>query len=98
MLIFLIHNYICSITSYGSIDTEANPRHPVLLYRGCGTCGNLWKMKMSTPSLAQGSLVIIEALNGTLNEYIQDFGGFANVRACTSPYLELLQFCYGVSN
>ena len=37
MLIFLIHNYICSITSYGSIDTEANPRHPVLLYWGCRT-------------------------------------------------------------
>ena len=31
-------------------------------------------MKRSNPSLIQGSLVIKEALNGTLNKYIQDFG------------------------
>ena len=47
-----------------------------------------WNMKRPTPSLAQGSLVIIEALNGTLNEYIQDLGGFENVRAGASPYRE----------
>jgi hypothetical protein len=31
----------------------------------------------------------MEALNGSLNEYIQDLSGMANVRPWASPYLKL---------
>ena len=53
---------------------------------------HLWKMNMSKPSLAQGSLFTMEELNGCLYENIQDFSGSAKLRLFLSPYLKKM-FC-----
>ena len=43
---------------------------------------------MSYPSLAQGSLVTIEALKDSLYGNIHDFSGIAKFRLFLSPYLK----------
>ena len=52
----------------------------LMLVSECHANVYLWNAKISNPRLAQGRLAIMDALNGTLKENIQDLAGSANVR------------------